>query len=70
MEWKKKKMEEREASLAKQRADRAKNDRMRYHSFHFFSSLVNNMWSSAGKSSFGGCLYLLANLMLSFLQWS
>ncbi|OIT08563.1 PREDICTED: zinc finger CCCH domain-containing protein 11 [Nicotiana attenuata] len=28
MEWKKKKMEEREASLAKQRADRAKNDRM------------------------------------------
>ncbi|KAF3670929.1 Zinc finger CCCH domain-containing protein 11 [Capsicum annuum] len=28
MEWKKKKMEEREANLAKERADRAKNDRM------------------------------------------
>lgn len=28
MDWKKKKMEEREANLAKQRADRAKNDRM------------------------------------------
>ena len=29
MQWKKKKMEERDASLAAQVADRAKNDRMR-----------------------------------------
>ena len=31
MQWKTKKMEEREASLATQRAERAKNDRMRYY---------------------------------------
>nr|XP_016447314.1 PREDICTED: zinc finger CCCH domain-containing protein 11-like [Nicotiana tabacum]XP_016447315.1 PREDICTED: zinc finger CCCH domain-containing protein 11-like [Nicotiana tabacum] len=34
MKWKKKKMEEREANLAKLRADRAKNDRMRYYMLH------------------------------------
>lgn len=31
-EWKRKRMEEREAGLAAQRAERAKNDRMRYSS--------------------------------------
>jgi hypothetical protein len=30
MQWKKKRMEERDAGLASQRAERAKNDRMRY----------------------------------------
>lgn len=39
MEWKKKKMEEREAGLAAQQAERAKNDRMRYYplTFHTIS---------------------------------
>lgn len=31
MQWKKKKIDEREAGLAAQRAERAKNDRMRYY---------------------------------------
>lgn len=65
MEWKKKKMEEREANLAKQRADRAKNDRMRYHSLHSFFLLTNNMCSSFGKSSFGGRIYLLGEILCS-----
>lgn len=30
MQWKKKKIEERDANLAEQQAERAKNDRMRY----------------------------------------
>lgn len=33
-QWKNKKIEEREAGLAAQRADRAKNDRMRCHSLY------------------------------------
>lgn len=34
MQWRKKKIEERDASLAEQQAERAKNDRMRYIHFH------------------------------------
>jgi hypothetical protein len=34
MQWKKKKMEERDFGLAAQRAERAKNDRMRYLPTH------------------------------------
>lgn len=34
MQWRKKKTEEKEAGLAVQRAERAKNDRMRFCSFH------------------------------------
>lgn len=35
MDWKKKKTEEREAGFAAQRAERAKNDRMRYGSVRY-----------------------------------
>lgn len=35
-QWKKKKMEERDANMAAQQAERAKNDRMRYI-HHLFS---------------------------------
>lgn len=34
MQWRKKKTEEKEAGMAAQRAERAKNDRMRFCSFH------------------------------------
>lgn len=44
MQWKKKKIEERDAGLAAERADRAKNDRMRFH--HFLSSLFSNPFHS------------------------
>lgn len=44
MQWKKKKMEAIEAGLAAQRAERAKNDRMRFLSSHL--SLVSNLGSS------------------------
>lgn len=37
MEWKKKKFEQKEAGLAVLRADRAKNDRMRYLYMQFMS---------------------------------
>lgn len=36
MQWRKKKTEEKEAGLAAQRAERAKNDRMRLCSFYAF----------------------------------
>lgn len=35
LQWKKKKVDEREASLAAQQAERAKNDRMRYVHYLF-----------------------------------
>jgi len=40
-EWKKKKIEERDANLAAQQAERAKNDRMRYIIIHSYCSHVN-----------------------------
>lgn len=56
-EWKKKKIEERDANLAAQQAERAKNDRMRYIHYPlpificecmymaptFFYSIINRM---------------------------
>jgi len=38
-QWKKKKMDERDASLAAQQAERAKNDRMRY--VHYLLSIIH-----------------------------
>lgn len=46
-EWKKKKIAERDAGLAAERAERAKNDRMRYivlcvlRCAHFFSNFLD-----------------------------
>jgi hypothetical protein len=39
MQWKKKKLDERDASLAAQQAERAKNDRMRY--VHYLFPLIH-----------------------------
>ena len=38
-EWKKKKIEERDANIAAQQAERAKNDRMRY--IHYLFPMVH-----------------------------
>lgn len=41
MQWKQKKIEERDANLAEQQAERAKNDRMRYTpSFHSLAHVI------------------------------
>ncbi|KAK7278523.1 hypothetical protein RJT34_23553 [Clitoria ternatea] len=39
LQWKKKKIEERDANLAAQQADRAKNDRMRY--IHYLFAIIH-----------------------------
>lgn len=40
MQWRNKKTEEKEAGLAAQRADRAKNDRMRFCLFHLLNLVI------------------------------
>lgn len=45
MQWRNKKAEEKEAGLAAQRADRAKNDRMRFCVFYFIFRSENDSFA-------------------------
>lgn len=47
MQWKKKKIEERDAGLAAQRAERAKNDQMRYIFPYVTVQVFTHTWPSS-----------------------